>query len=192
MGQSARGTRRFGGQPCTTPSSTTCFAAKTTSSGASWAPCGPPSRPPLDPMAASASQTLSAATTRTRRFWPSPAAAQALFSGRRPVTTLDADVESNPENYTAAGQLKFVKDLLPTRLAVFEGMAIYTTLNVDKARDFVNGMKAFVESYDRGPARSSQSLSQGIAWPSGRGRRQAWAPTPSTPSRLATATPFSR
>ena len=76
-------------------------------------------------------------------------AVQAIFSGRRPVATLDADVESNPDNYTAAGQLKPAKDLIPTRLAVFEGMAIYTTLNVDKARDFVNGMKAFVESYDR-------------------------------------------
>ncbi|CAJ1386814.1 unnamed protein product, partial [Effrenium voratum] len=76
-------------------------------------------------------------------------AVQAIFSGRRPVATLDADVESNPENYTATGQLKPAKDLIPTRLAVFEGMAIYTTLNVDKARDFVNGMKAFVESYDR-------------------------------------------
>ena len=76
-------------------------------------------------------------------------AVQAIFSGRRPVAILDADVESNPENYTAAGQLKPAKELVPTRLAVFEGMAVYTTLNADKARDFVNGMKAFVESYDR-------------------------------------------
>ncbi|CAJ1365874.1 unnamed protein product, partial [Effrenium voratum] len=116
-------------------------------------------------------------TTRTQRSWPlrrgaatfNNLAVQAIFSGRRPVATLDADVESNPENYTAAGQLKPAKDLIPTRLAVFEGMAIYTTLNVDKARDFVNGMKAFLAHW-------SQSQPPGTALPSVRERRQAWPP----------------
>ena len=64
----------------------------------------------------------------------------------QPLVTLDADVESNPDNYTH-GRLK--KKLSPSKLKIYRGMRVYLTRNVRKEVDFVNGMLATVLGFNR-------------------------------------------
>jgi ATP-dependent exoDNAse (exonuclease V) alpha subunit len=73
---------------------------------------------------------------------------QALYPRREPLAVIPADVESNPENYNDNKELKPVSQLVPTQLPLHEGMQVYFTRNVDKSRDFVNGMRGTVKSWD--------------------------------------------
>ncbi|CAE7870654.1 unnamed protein product, partial [Symbiodinium necroappetens] len=75
-------------------------------------------------------------------------AAQGLFGRRVPLATIPGDIESNWRNYTADGKLKPFNVLEPLNLVIYEGMKIFFTRNVDKTRDYVNGMQATVESFD--------------------------------------------
>ena len=73
-------------------------------------------------------------------------ALKALFPRFPPRSVISGDVESNPENYIK-GKMKGFKDLVPTRLQIFIGMKVYTTRNVRKDIDFVNGMRAEVTGF---------------------------------------------
>ncbi|CAE8650829.1 unnamed protein product [Polarella glacialis] len=73
---------------------------------------------------------------------------QALYPRRAPLAVISADVESNPENYNDNKELKPVSQLVPTQLPLHEGMQVYFTRNVDKSRDFVNGMRGTVKSWN--------------------------------------------
>lgn len=75
-------------------------------------------------------------------------AVAACFAGHRPAIVLDGDLEANPENYDENGQLKPPTGLVPLRVECYPGMKIFTTKNVDKERDYVNGMECVVEEYD--------------------------------------------
>ena len=75
-------------------------------------------------------------------------AAQGLFGRQVPLATIPGDIESNWRNYTADGKLKPFDVLEPLNLVIYEGMKIFFTRNVDKTRDYVNGMQATVESFD--------------------------------------------
>ena len=75
------------------------------------------------------------------------AALQGLFPRYPPKACIDADVESNPDNYVG-GQRKALEALVPTKLEVHIGMQIYFTRNVRKDTDFVNGMRGRVLGWD--------------------------------------------
>lgn len=77
-------------------------------------------------------------------------AVEALFGhAGEPLVTLDGDMESNSENYLEDGSMKAPQDCQPLRIPCFEGMKLFLTKNVDKDRDYVNGMRATVESFHR-------------------------------------------
>lgn len=76
-------------------------------------------------------------------------AVEALFSEQQPLVTLQGDIEANPDNYDEHGALKAARECLPLHLVCYAGMKLYLTKNVDKARDYVNGMRCTVENYDR-------------------------------------------
>jgi hypothetical protein len=73
-------------------------------------------------------------------------AVRAKFPRRAPLAELDADVETNPDNYEG-GRLRPLQELRPLRMPVHKGMQVYLTRNVRKDTDFVNGMKATVDRY---------------------------------------------
>ena len=73
-------------------------------------------------------------------------ALEAKHPKKVPLIILPGDVESNPANYIR-GKLKDVKELKPMDFHFFKkGQPVYLTRNVRKDIDFVNGMKATVES----------------------------------------------
>ncbi|CAE8670521.1 unnamed protein product [Polarella glacialis] len=73
---------------------------------------------------------------------------QALYPRRAPLAVISADIESNPENYNENKELKPVLQLACTQLPLHEGMQGYFTRNVDKSRDYVNGMRGTIRSWD--------------------------------------------
>jgi ASC-1-like (ASCH) protein/DNA polymerase III delta prime subunit len=75
-------------------------------------------------------------------------AVQSLFWGQQPIATLPCDVESNPTNYGDDGKLKPATELEPLWLRLFPNMKVFFTRNIDKARDYINGMSATVEGFD--------------------------------------------
>jgi len=76
-------------------------------------------------------------------------ALQAKFPRREPLAILPGDIECNPENYDAKGELiKEFSKLKPLQVPIHKGMLVYLTRNVRKDVDFVNGMLAKVEDYD--------------------------------------------
>jgi len=90
---------------------------------------------------------------------------EAKFPRRAPLAVIDADVESNPENYNEDGRLKGLRDMKCTQLPLHEGMQVYFTRNVDKARDFVNGMRGTVVGWDsRVNAVQVQTLTNHVVW----------------------------
>ena len=52
------------------------------------------------------------------------------------------------DNYEATGELKKGK-LMPKRQRLYKGMRVFLTKNVEKPEDFVNGMGAVVEHFDK-------------------------------------------
>eukprot|EP00973_Karenia_brevis_P064667 8983215-Karenia_brevis.AAC.1 len=71
----------------------------------------------------------------------------ALFTKDDLLGYIDADVESDPQNYDAKGKLLPVPKLKPSCMPVYQNMMVFITRNVDKERDHVNGMQARVEDY---------------------------------------------
>ena len=68
-------------------------------------------------------------------------ALEVLFSEAAPVATCAADPESNLENYDARGRLI---SYAPSQMPIFVGAKVMLTRNIDKSRDFVNGMTATI------------------------------------------------
>ena len=64
-----------------------------------------------------------------------------LFAGAVPLGTVAADPESNLENYDQHGRLIA---MAPQELPIFLGARVLLTRNLDKQRDFVNGMAATI------------------------------------------------
>eukprot|EP00973_Karenia_brevis_P076929 10682563-Karenia_brevis.AAC.1 len=92
--------------------------------------------------------TVRLATSRVGAKHVNDTTLEAIFADRDPLGWIDADVESDPENYRADGTLKAWRELRPSRMPVYAGMQVYLTRNRNKEIDFVNGMLAIVESYD--------------------------------------------
>ena len=68
-------------------------------------------------------------------------ALEVLFAEAMPLGTVAVDPESNLENYDQHGRLIAME---PLQLPLFVGARVTLTKNIDKARDFVNGMGATV------------------------------------------------
>ena len=72
------------------------------------------------------------------------------FPRRMPLAHVDADLESNPDNYDPQTRALYqdTSRLRPTRLPIHHGMLIYITQNVRKDVDYINGMSAVVHNFD--------------------------------------------
>jgi ATP-dependent exoDNAse (exonuclease V) alpha subunit len=74
-------------------------------------------------------------------------ALQVKYPRRPPLATLSGDIESNPENY-AEGKLLPPPRLQSAKIPVHKGMKLYLRRNVQKNKDFVNGMQCVVEAFN--------------------------------------------
>ena len=77
-------------------------------------------------------------------------AVQVLFEekDKRPVAEIEADYEDNQENFDAKSKLRQDRPPLPSRIALYKGLRVILTKNLDKQKHFVNGMTCRVISYD--------------------------------------------
>ena len=114
-----------------------------------WRGDGPPSAEDARRLLKSRPDTTILTVSRRGAQAVNDAALQGLFPRHPPNALIDADVESNPENYVD-GKLKALESLAPARLPVYVGMRVYLTRNVRKDVDFVNGMSCQVLGWDAG------------------------------------------
>ncbi len=75
-------------------------------------------------------------------------AVKALYGKAKPLIVLPGDVEANPENYHEDGTLKDASLCVPLPVRCHQGMKLFLTKNVDKTRDYVNGMGVEIETFD--------------------------------------------
>jgi hypothetical protein len=108
---------------------------------------GPPTPVELRKLLKSRPYTTILTVSRRGAAAVNEAALQGLFPEFPAKAWVDADVESNPDNYVA-GELKAFAELEPTRMPVYVGMQVYLTRNVRKDVDFVNGMRCTVTGWD--------------------------------------------
>lgn len=75
-------------------------------------------------------------------------AVKALYGKAKSLIILPGDVESNPDNYHEDGTLKSGNECVPLPVPCHAGMKLLLTKNVDKDRDYVNGMEVEIETFD--------------------------------------------
>ncbi|CAE7607678.1 Pif1 [Symbiodinium sp. CCMP2592] len=92
-------------------------------------------------------QTLFLTITRRNAALLNDLAVQALYSDALPLAVVPGDYESNLANYNQAGQLV---DCEPVQVAIYEGMRVTLTRNLQKEQNFVNGMRCVVLGMQRG------------------------------------------
>ena len=78
--------------------------------------------------------------SRPRCAWVNKIAVQTLFAESQPLTWVDGDPESNPDNFRGVYQVSSI----PMRVPVFKGMRVTLTRNINKHVDYVNGQGATV------------------------------------------------
>ena len=93
--------------------------------------------------------TVVATCTRRAAALVNRLSTQVLFSdrGKKALGTVEADWEANLANYLLDGKLRSDRPPLPQPLALFAGLKVHLTRNLDKPGDFVNGMAAVVQSF---------------------------------------------
>jgi len=91
--------------------------------------------------------TFLAITRRSASFLDS-LCVQSKFPRKAPLAIIEGDIESNPDNYGPDGKMKNHRHLECTQLSLYESMQVYFTRNVDKSRDYVNGMRGTVVAWD--------------------------------------------
>ncbi len=77
-------------------------------------------------------------------------AKKVLFDDRRKqqIGEIPCDYKANDANYDDKGKLKKKVKLAPAEMAIYKGLRVYLTKNLNKKDDFVNGMQATVVDYD--------------------------------------------
>ena len=77
-------------------------------------------------------------------------AVQVLFEeqGKRSVAEIAADYEDNQENFDAKSKVRQDRAPLANKIALYKGLRVILTKNLDKPKHFVNGMTCRVISYD--------------------------------------------
>ena len=98
------------------------------------------------------SKTTMMAVTRRGAQELNSLAVQAVFGGEATIASIPGDVESNPENHLEDGSMKPVKECKPLQLPCYVNMKVFFTKNVDKERDYINGMPGTVEAFLTGTA----------------------------------------
>ena len=95
-------------------------------------------------------QTTIVTCTRRAAALASELAVSVLFANRNQPTLGEAELswESNMDNYDEEGALK-PKGLKAKKQMLYKGMRVFLTKNMDKREDFVNGMGAVVEHFDK-------------------------------------------
>ena len=112
-----------------------------------WRPAGPPHVEGVRKLLKAHPDTTILTCSRRGAEQVNQCAVEALFPSFPPLTVLQADVDSNPQNYDR-GVLKPVEELVPSSMPVHRGMRVYMTRNVRKDVDYVNGMEAQVLDFD--------------------------------------------
>ena len=119
-----------------------------------WTPVGKPTVAGVRKLFKAHPKTVVFTCRRQGAFDINKLALRALFPRYAPLATVDADVESNPDNWKKGpdgGQvLKEDRFLKPTKLCIFKGAKVCFTRNVRKDIDYVNGMDATVVAYHAG------------------------------------------
>lgn len=113
-----------------------------------WAPPGKPTARTVRKLLKTHRKTVILTCTRRGAHTINALALEALFPKYAPLVTVDADIESNPENWEGK-ELKSVGDLVSTRLPIYKGAKICFTRNIRKDIDYVNGMDAEVVAYHK-------------------------------------------
>ena len=116
-----------------------------------WTPPGKPTVSGIRKLFKAHPKTVVLTCRRQGAFEVNKLALEALFPKHAPLVTVDADVDSNPANWTegpdGAQILKENHQLEPTKLPIFKGAKLCFSRNVRKEIDFVNGMDAEVVAY---------------------------------------------
>ena len=73
----------------------------------------------------------------------------AKYPKRKPLAIVDGDIESWQDNYDKHSKLKKKAALEPRPVPIHIGMYVYTTRNLKKDLDYVNGMRCQVLRYDQ-------------------------------------------
>ena len=103
-----------------------------------------------DLMLATSQRTTIITCTRRGAALVNSLAQEVLFvqAGQTALGRIPADYESNPDNFEeTTGALK-EQQPEPLDLAIYEGLRVRLTRNVDKPNDFVNGMSAILKDFD--------------------------------------------
>ena len=116
-----------------------------------WTPPGKPTAEGIRKLLKAHPKTRILTCTRKGARGINRLALEAEYPNYPPLDTVDADVESNPNNWTkgpdGAQVLKEDHLLKPTELPIFKGAQVCFTRNVRKDIDYVNGMDATVVDY---------------------------------------------
>ncbi|CAE7723579.1 unnamed protein product [Symbiodinium pilosum] len=112
-----------------------------------WTGGGPPSPDDVRRLLKSRPDTTVLTISRRGAQAVNNAALEGLFPRYPPKVWIDADVESNPDNYER-GERKALEALVPSKMPVYVNMQVYLTRNVRKDIDFVNGMQCRVLGWD--------------------------------------------
>ena len=112
-----------------------------------WTGGGPPSPDDVRRLLKSRPDTTVLTVSRRGAQVVNNAALEGLFPRYPPKVWIDADVESNPDNYEG-GERKALEALVPSKMPVYVNMQVYLTRNVRKDIDFVNGMQCRVLGWD--------------------------------------------
>lgn len=79
--------------------------------------------------------------SRNAAAWINQVALEYLFQDKTPLAIIPADPEGNPDNYESGWQVRSH----PLKLAIYAGMRVTITKNINKQIDYVNGMSGIVE-----------------------------------------------
>ena len=95
-------------------------------------------------------ETTFVTCTKAGAAWINACAVQVLFHNRKKprLAEVPGGYEDWPENYTEQGALRTDRPPVPSQMALYRGMRIILTKNLNKQAHYVNGMVAEVESFD--------------------------------------------
>ncbi|CAK0799172.1 unnamed protein product [Prorocentrum cordatum] len=91
-------------------------------------------------------KTVIVTCTRQKAEAINKLAVEGLFAGRRPIATLEGEIDINPANYDE-GSFREDRKPVPAQVPIYIGARLYLTQNVRKDDDYVNGMACTVLGY---------------------------------------------
>eukprot|EP00971_Amphidinium_carterae_P306004 6081270-Amphidinium_carterae.1 len=107
-----------------------------------------PSQQDVHNIFAETPETTFVTISRAAAAWVNNAAVETLHP-TRPLATLPADPDNNPDNYRGTAQV----DHMPLPMHIYAGMRVTMTQNINKECDYVNGMSGIVLDVHRNGVR---------------------------------------